>query len=325
MTIRLTVLILLAAFGLFSPAEEEGPWAAEKKFPVKPIQVIIPFQPGDTDNLLRPFLEKMPEFLGQPVNMVYKPGAAGSVGAGFVAASKPDGYLLVGSSHSSIVVVPLTHKDVGYTWKSFAPVCAMVEASSLLVVQSSSPWKTLKELIEDSKKSPGKVTYSSSGTFGSNHMIPEAMCKEAGIKWTYIPSQGSGPTITALLGGHVQVASTAIAPALPHLRAGALRAVAVYRPTRMKALPDAPSLKELGFSIHSSSPYGILAPKDTPKEVVEAIYLAAKKAADKYRDSISDRLDKIGAEIGLEGPEEYTAHLGRQYELFSGIYRIVKQ
>jgi tripartite-type tricarboxylate transporter receptor subunit TctC len=321
---RWTVLTILAVFVLIFSAAG-SPWAAEKKFPLKPIQVIIPFQPGDTDNLLRPFLEKMPEFLGQPVNMVYKPGAAGSVGAGFVAASKPDGYLLVGSSHSSIVVVPLTHKDVGYTWKSFAPVCAMVEASSLLVVQSSSPWKTLKELIEDSKKSPGKVTYSSSGTFGSNHMIPEAMCKEAGIKWTYIPSQGSGPTITALLGGHVQVASTAIAPALPHLRAGTLRAMAVYRPTRMKALPDAPSLKELGFSMHSSSPYGILAPKDTPKEVVEALYLAAKKAADKYRDSISDRLDKIGAEIGLEGPEEYTAHLGRQYELFSGIYRIVKQ
>ncbi len=319
-----TALVILAAFALIFSAAGT-PWAAEKKFPLKSIQVIIPFQPGDTDNLLRPFLEKMPEFLGQPVNMVYKPGAAGSVGAGFVAASKPDGYLLVGSSHSSIVVVPLTHKDVGYTWKSFAPVCAMVEASSLLVVQSSSPWKTLKDLIEDSKSAPGKITYSSSGTFGSNHMIPEAMCKEAGIKWTYIPSQGSGPTITALLGGHVQVASTAIAPALPHLRAGALRAVAVYRPTRMKALPDTPSLKELGFSIHSSSPYGILAPKDTPKEVVETIYVAAKKAVDKYRDSISDRLDKIGAEIGLEGPEEYTTHLGRQCELFSGIYRIVKQ
>ncbi len=94
------------------------------------------FPAGDTDNLLRPFVEKMPEYLGQPVTMVYKPGAAGSVGAGFVAASKPDGYLLVGSSHSSIVVVPLTHKDVGYTWKSFAPICAMVEASSLIVVQS---------------------------------------------------------------------------------------------------------------------------------------------------------------------------------------------
>ncbi|MGA2957573.1 MAG: tripartite tricarboxylate transporter substrate-binding protein, partial [Thermodesulfobacteriota bacterium] len=144
--------------------------AAEKKFPTKPIQVIIPFQPGDTDNLLRPFVEKMPEYLGQPVTLVYKPGAAGAVGAGFVAASKPDGYLLVGSSQSSIVVVPITQKDVGYTWKSFAPVCCLVDASSLLVVQTSSPWKTLKDLVESAKQSPGKITYSSSGTFGSNHL-----------------------------------------------------------------------------------------------------------------------------------------------------------
>jgi tripartite-type tricarboxylate transporter receptor subunit TctC len=318
-------ILVLAAAAVFTLAVAGEVPAAEKKFPTKPIQVIIPFQPGDTDNLLRPYVEKMPEYLGQPVTMVYKPGAAGSVGAGFVAASKPDGYLLVGSSHSSIVVVPLTHKDVGYTWKSFAPVCAMVEASSLIVVQSSSPWKTLKDLVEDSKKSPGKITYSSSGTFGTNHLIPEALCKEAGIKWTYIPSQGSGPTITALLGGHVQVASTAIAPALPHLRAGTLRALAVYRPTRMKALPDTPSLKELGYPIHSSSPYGILAPKDTPKEVVDALAQAAKKALDKNRDLISERLAKLGAEVGYEGPEEYTAHLGRQYELFSGILKIVKQ
>src|SRR4030042_753379 len=86
-----------------------GSFAAEKKFPTKPIQVIIPFQPGDTDNLLRPYVEKAPEYLGQPVSMVYKPGAAGSVGAGFVASSRADGYTLVGSSQSSIVVVPLTH------------------------------------------------------------------------------------------------------------------------------------------------------------------------------------------------------------------------
>ena len=268
----------------------------------------------------------MPEYLGQPVTMVYKPGAAGSVGAGFVAASKPDGYLLVGSSHSSIVVVPLTHKDVGYTWKSFAPVCAMVEASSLIVVQSS---VALEEL-----EGPGggfqrnrraRSPTPAPGPSGRNHLIPEALCKEAGIKWTYIPSQGSGPTITALLGGHVQVASTAIAPALPHLRAGTLRPLAVYRPTRMRALPDAPTLKELGYPIYSSSPYGILAPKDTPKEVVDTLYQAAKKVVDNQRDFVSERLDKLGAEIGLESPEEYTAHLARQYELFSGILKIVKQ
>ena len=299
--------------------------AAEARFPSKPIQVIIPFQPGDTDNLLRPFIEKMPEFLGQPVTMVYKPGAAGSVGAGFVAASKPDGYTLVGSSHSSIVVVPLTHKAVGYTHESFAPVCALVDSSSLLVVLSSSPWKTLKDLVEEAKKEPGKITYSSSGTFGTNHLIPEALCKEAGIKLTYIPSQGSGPTITALLGGHVNMASTAVAPALPHIKSGMIRPIAVYKPGRMKILPDVPSLVDLGYPIRSASPYGLLAPKDTRKEVVETIYLAAKKVTEKYKDSISDRLEKLGVEIGFEGPEEYAAHLARQYELFSGIYNLLKK
>lgn len=299
--------------------------AAEKKFPSKPIQVIIPFQPGDTDNLLRPFVEKMPEYLGQPVNLVYKPGAAGSVGAGFVVASKPDGYLLVGSSHSSIVVVPLTQKDVGYTWKSFAPVCSLVDASSLLVVQSSSPWKTLKDLVEDAKKSPGKITYSSSGTFGSNHLIPEALCKAAGIKMTYVPSQGSGPTITALLGGHVDVASTAIAPALPHLRAGTLRPLAVYKPTRMRALPDAPSLVELGYPISSSSPYGLLAPQGTPKAIVDTLYFAAQKVVENHKTFVVERLDKLGAELDFEGPEEYTIHLAKQYELFSDIFKIVKK
>ncbi len=316
------IFILAGAllFGLGAGAD-----GAEKKFPAKAIQVIIPFQPGDTDNLLRPFVEKMPEYLGQPVNLVYKPGAAGSLGAGFVASSKPDGYLLVGSSHSSIVVVPLTQKDVGYTWKTFTPVCALVDASSLLVVQTRSPWKTLKDLIEDARKSPGKITYSSSGTFGSNHLIPEALSNLAGIKMTYVPSQGSGPTITALLGGHVDVASTAIAPALPHLRAGTLRPLAVYKPTRMRALPDAPSLVELGYPISSSSPYGLLAPTGTPKEIVNIIYQAAKKVMENHKSFIVERLDKLGAEPGLEGPEEYTQHLGKQHELFSGILKIMKK
>jgi len=318
----LWLVVLVMGFALASGREG---WAAEKRFPSRPIQVIIPFQPGDTDNLLRPFVEKMPEYLGQPVNLVYKPGAAGSVGAGFVAASKPDGYLLVGTSHSSVVVVPLTQKDVGYTWKSFVPVCALVDASSLLVVQSGSPWKTLKDLVEAAKKSPGKITYSSSGTFGSNHMIPEALCKEAGIKMTYVPSQGSGPTITALLGGHVDVASTAIAPALPHLRAGTLRPLAVYRPTRMRALPEAPSLKELGYSISSYSPYGLLAPQGTPKAIVDTIASAAKKVVENHRTFVVERLDKLGAELGFEGPEEYTDNLARQYELFSEIFKIVKK
>ncbi|MCX5907421.1 MAG: tripartite tricarboxylate transporter substrate-binding protein [Deltaproteobacteria bacterium] len=139
---------------------------AEKKFPTKPIQVIIPFQPGDTDNLLRPFVEKMPEYLNQPVTLVYKPGAAGAMGAGFVASSKPDGYLLVGTSQSSILIVPLTSKDLNYTWESFAPVSCLVEGTFLFAVKSDARWKNLKELVEDAKQNPDKITFTRSGTFG---------------------------------------------------------------------------------------------------------------------------------------------------------------
>ena len=301
-----------------------APSVAADKFPTKPIQVIIPFQPGDTDNLLRPFIDKMGEFLGQPLSLVYKPGAAGAVGAGFVAASKPDGHLMVGTSHSSIVVVPLTTKEVGYTLESFAPVACLVESGSLLVVPASSPWKTMKDLVEDSKKSPGKISYTSSGTFGVNHLIPEAFTKEAGIKWTHIPSQGSGPAITAVLGGHVNLASTAIAPALPHIQAGTLRPLAAYGVRRIKAFPDVPTLTELGYSVASPSYYGILAPKGTPKEVVNAIYAAAKKSVEKYNEQISARLAPFGVEIKLLGPEEYAAYLKSQNELFAGVLKTLK-
>lgn len=299
--------------------------AAEKKFPTKPIQVIIPFQPGDTDNLLRPFVEKMHEYLGQPLNLVYKPGAAGSVGAGFVAAAKPDGYTLVGSSQSSIVIVPLTHKEVGYTWESFAPVSCLVDVAALLAVQSTAPWKDLKELVEEARKSPGNITYSSSGTYGITHLIVEAFSREAGINFNYIPSQGSGPTVTAVLGGHVHAASTALAPALPHIKAGTLRPIAVYSSKRMKALPNVPTLLELGYSISAPGIYGLLAPKETPKEVIETIHLAAKRVVEDHRAFIIERLDRLGAQIGFAGPEEYKSWLKNQHNIFDKVLKDLKK
>ena len=319
-----SALIISALVALFSWAAPES-LAAEKKYPIRPIQVVVAYSPGSTDTYLRPITEKLPEYLGQPLSFVYKPGAGGSVGASFVAKSRADGYTLFGVSAGPVIVGPLTKEELDFTLDSFTPLCNYIRAPVGVAVKAESPIKTIKDLVEAAKASPGKLTYSTAGAFGATHLYMEMFCKEAGIKWTYIPSQGSGPTITALLGGHVNVASTAIAPALPHLRAGTLRALAVYRPTRMRALPDAPTLKELGYPIHSSSPYGILAPKDTPKEVVDTIYQAAKKVVDNHRDFLSERLDKLGAEIGLESPEEYTAHLARQYELFSGILQIVKK
>lgn len=291
--------------------------ASAQTFPDRPIQLVIPFAPGDTDNMLRPFVEKMGEFLGQPVVLNYRPGAGGGVGAGFVATSKPDGYTLVGTTPGSIVVVPLANKDVKYTFDAFTPVASLAEGGLMLVVNSSSPWKNMQELVAHSKKNPGEITFSSSGAMGITHLLAEIFAKEADLKWRHIPYQGSGPAITALLGGHVAMSATAIAPAQAHMKAGTLRPMAVFGDKRLKAFPEVPTLKELGYNVGSPTLYGISAPRGTPREVVDALYGAARKVQEKYGDAIAASLAVLGAQPHLLGPDEYAAYLRSQNQLFS--------
>ncbi len=274
--------------------------------------------------MLRPFVERMGEFLGQPIVLAYKPGAGGGIGAGAVAASKPDGYTLVGSSPGSLVVVPLANRDVRYTTESFAPVAALAEGGLMLVVPAASPWKSLKELVEHSKKNPGKLTFTSSGAMGITHLLAEIASKEAGVQWSHIPYQGSAPAITALLGGHVEMASTAIAPAQAHIKAGTLRPLAVFGDARLKAYPDVPTLRELGYNVGSPTLYGIAAPAGTPRGVIDALYTAARKTVEKYGDSIAGNLAVFGAETRLLGPDEYAAYLQRQHRLFAEALKTLK-
>lgn len=295
-----------------------GPVAlAAEAFPTKMVQVVIPFAPGDTDNMLRPFIDKMGEFLGQQVMLTYKAGAGGGVGAGMVATSKPDGYTLVGTSQGSIVVVPLFNKDIKYTTESFAPIASLSEGGFMLVVASSSPWKNVKDLVEYSKQNPKKINFTTSGAMGVTHLLAEIFANEAGVQWTHIPEKGSGPAVTALLGGHVEMTSTAVAPALAHIRAGTLRPLATFGENRLKAFPDVPTFKELGYKVASPGYYGILAPAGTPPEVVDAIYQAAKKATDKYQKQIGETLGGFGAEIKLLPPKEYAEYIQSQKKLFS--------
>jgi tripartite-type tricarboxylate transporter receptor subunit TctC len=304
------VTALAAGFGVL-------PTQAAEPFPTKPVQVVIPFAPGDTDNMLRPFLDKMGEFLGQPVLLTYKAGAGGGVGAGTVATSKPDGYTLVGTSQGSIVVVPIFNKEVKYTTESFAPIASLSEGGFMLVVRADSPWKNLKELVDYSKQNPNKINFTTSGAMGVTHLLAEIFANEAGVQWTHIPEKGSGPAVTALLGKHVEMTSTAVAPALAHIRAGTLRPLATFGVNRLKAFPDVPTFQEFGYKIASPGYYGILAPSGTPPEVVDAIYQAAKKATDTYQKQIGETLGGFGAEIKLLPPKEYAEYLVSQKKLFS--------
>lgn len=291
--------------------------AQHQPYPSKVVTVVSPFAPGSTDTILRPFVEKMGEFLGQPVILNYKPGAGGGVGAAFVAGSKPDGYTLLGTSIGSVVLGPIADKDARYTLDSFTPVVAFAEGNLMLIVPGTSPHRSLKDLMEFSKKNPATVTYGSSGAMGITHLLTEMLAKDAGVKWTHVPYQGSGPAITALLGGHVDAASTSAGSAQAHLRAGTLRPLAVYSDARMKAYPEVPTLKELGYNVSSPVVYGLLAPKGTPREVVEALHAAVRKVVAKYGEPIAANLAMSGAEIKVMSPEEYSAYLRLQHQIYS--------
>ncbi len=293
-------------------------FAAEKKFPTRPINVIIPFQPGDTDNNLRPFTDKMAQYLGQPLNFIYKPGASGSVGAQFVRTSDPDGYTLVGTQQSCLVIVPLTTKGVSYTWKDFAPVCGLAGGYNVIAVQTKSRWKNIQELLAEAKQNPGKISYSSgSGALGITTLIAEAFFKEAGVKLNLIPAQGSGPAVVAILGGHTDATSSQVTPAFPHIQAGTLRALVVSTEKRVPTLPDVPTCKELGYDVVVPSLYGLLAPKGTPKEVVETIAQAAKKAAEEHKTAIEASLSKSGMLIQYRGPEQWSEFLKWQSDYWT--------
>jgi tripartite-type tricarboxylate transporter receptor subunit TctC len=156
------------------------------------------------------------------------------------------------------------------------------------------------------------------------HLAAEAFLKMAGIKMNHIPAQGSGPVVTALLGGHVDIAGSGLSPALPHIKAGTLRALAVFKEKRNPSLPDVPTFKEMGYPVVVPTKVGFLAPKGTPPEVIEIYHSALKKVAENYQAFLADRVDKIGAIIDFMGPAEHQAFLKSQSIFFSDLFKELK-
>ncbi len=229
---------------------------AHAGYPAKPVQLIIPFAPGDTDQMLRPITEKMGKYLGQPIVMNYKPGAGGGIGAAYTASAAPDGYTIVGSSPGALVVVPLANKEIKYTTESFAPVAAISLGGMMIVAPGKSRYKTLADVVADAKARPDAISYGTSGAMGISHLLGETFASEAKVKLRHIPFQGSTPAVTALLGGHTDIAVSAVGPAQAHIQSGGLRPLAVFSSKRLLAYPDVPTLRELGYDVGSPTIYG---------------------------------------------------------------------
>lgn len=316
----MNLMVLVAFLIMMGWAANEG-WAAEVKYPTRPIQIIICYAPGTTDMGLRPFTEKVPEYLGQPTSFVYKPGASGAVGASFASKVKPDGYTLLGASQSPVITAPLTQEGLDYTLDDFAPVCRLVGSPIILATRADSPLKTLKDVIEEAKKSPGKITFSTSGVFSTIQLPTEIFSRMAGITLTHVPCTGTSPAVTALLGGHVTLTSSSMAPIFSHLKSKALRGIAVYEKERLKEFPDVPTFSELGYPVVYSNWYGILAPKKTPEEIVQKIYTSFRKVIEDHRSFIEARVANMSLKMVFLGPEEFANALKVENE---AVKKIVK-
>ncbi|MEK7835728.1 MAG: tripartite tricarboxylate transporter substrate binding protein, partial [Pseudomonadota bacterium] len=238
---------------------------------------------GVADSTARPTAAAMEKILKQPVSVTNRPGAAGAVGNAAVANAKPDGYTIL-MALSSITVIPaadaLFGRKPAYSLDQFMPIALISADPTLLVVHPSLPVKSLKELVALARSKPGQMSFSSSGIYGALHMPMEMFLHAAKLKMRHVPTNGGGPAITALLGGHVEMTAGGPAAISGHVKTGKMRPIVSWGAKRHEAYPKVPTFKELGYDIEYYIWAGMFAPKGTPEPVMKVLRDAARKTVE---------------------------------------------
>jgi tripartite-type tricarboxylate transporter receptor subunit TctC len=298
-----------------------GGSAMAQAWPSKPITLIVPFPPGGTtDVLARALGERLTQSLGQPVIVESKPGAGATLGADYVAKSKPDGYtLLVGAVHHTIA--SSVYKKLPYDFaKDFAPITTVALVPNVLVVNASTPAKNVAELVASAKAQPGKLTYGSNGNGTAQHLIGTQFQNLTGAQLIHIPYKGSGPLATDLLGGQITMSFDTVTPVLQHIKGGKLRALAVTTAKRSSALPDVPTLDEAGLKgFNIGTWFGVLAPAATPKDVVARLNTEMVKVI--QSPEFRKRMDEIGAEPVGNSAEQMAQQIKGETEKFAKVVK----
>jgi tripartite-type tricarboxylate transporter receptor subunit TctC len=295
---------------------------SQTAYPTKPINLIIGYAPGGVVDTSERFLaSKAEKYLGQPFVITNNGGGGSSVAYGIIASKPADGYHIVGGASTGLIRIPQFRK-VPYSMEDFVPI--MHFATPILtpvVVQSSSPWKTLKELVEYAKKNPGKITYSTTGVGSPMHLAMEYIAKQEGITWTHVPYPGAMPAFTALLGGHVHV-NVGAGESVPYIKEGTVRILANLSDKRVKNWPDVPTLKELGYDFLNESVFMFAAPKGTPKPIIEKLDEAFRKAMDD--PEFISVMAKVEFEPSYRNPADTQKYLEEAYGRIGRMIRELK-
>lgn len=275
-------------------------WAED--YPSKPIRFIVPYPPGGSaDILARTVGDKLTRALGQPILIENKPGAGGIVGAQEVARAPADGHTLL-FANTSIAINPSLYKSLPYdTAKTFAPVILMVSVPNLILVAEDVPASSIADLIRLAKASPGKLNYASAGNGTFPHLAVELFKLQAGINLTHIPYKGAAPAMNALLAKEVQVLSNDLLNAIPQVKAGKVKALAITGRTRSKALPDVPTMAEAGLKNYEAVGWqGVMVRAGTPEAIITRLNAEINKAlgdAELRERLTAQGLDVVGGSV----------------------------
>jgi tripartite-type tricarboxylate transporter receptor subunit TctC len=271
-------------------------------FPSRPVTLIVPWPAGgSTDLAMRALATSTEKYLGQPIVIENKPGAAGTMGASAMINAKPDGYTI---TQIPITVFRYPHMaQVGYD--PLADLTYIIGISGYtfgVVVRSDAPWKTWQDLVAYAKANPGKLSYGTPGANTSLHVTMEDIAQRDGIQWVQVPYKGNADNMTALLGGHIQASADATGWG-PHVEAGKMRLLVTWGEKRTKRWPDVPTLKELGYDIVSTSPYGIAGPKNMDPKTAKVLHDAFRKGMEDagHRQA----MEKFDQDLLYMSPEDY--------------------
>ena len=291
-------------------------------FPTKEVQIIIPWAAGGaTDLIFRALAATTGKHLGKAVVIVNKPGGAGAVGYTEAAQAKPDGYTLV-SAITPLTILPHQVKTA-FTYKDFEPVINVVDDPSMFLVRSDAPWKSLKEFLDFAKKNPDMITIGNSGAGGGVHLVALAFEKAAGVKFNHIPFSGGGPSVTAILGGHINAVSVSPPEGIEHVKAGKLKIIALFSEKRFELFPDVLTVKEQGVDFVMGMWRGLAASKGTPPDVIKKLHDAFKQGMEDpvFQKNARD----MAVNLRYLGPEAFGKLMAHNDEFYGKLVKEIKK